>query len=256
MITPAPEPKVEPFAYKAQEFPASPITDQADLDANPNTLRVAWDVHTKAKQIADNAKSAAEKLANDPHLTDAGKRAVLTPVAASGIAALRGLLGKLDAADAAVLAEAGEVNKVAAPPVPTERHERLAEAFGRKTEPQRRQLLEAAMLGKDPALAEALAYSHPLLHGLGEQMVRLLRSEIETAKLDPVAVEQVKDRALKVNAVRRAVTTTIDALESAADHAQLKEAGVARLRLRDLTAKQKSDYIDAHGLAAFKKLPA
>ena len=256
MITPAPEPKVEPFAYKAQEFPASPITEQAELDANPNTLRVAWDVHTKAKQIADNARGAAEKLANDPHLTDAGKRAVLTPVAASGIAALRDLLGKLDAADAAVLAEAEEVQKVAAPPVPTERHERLAEAFGRKTEPQRRKLLEAAMLGKDPALAEALAYSHPLLHGLGEPVVKLLRSEIEGAKLDPAAVERVKDKAFKLGQVRRAITNTMDALEQAADRTHLKQAKLTTLRRGDLTAEQKSKFIDEHGLAAFKALPA
>jgi hypothetical protein len=50
----------------------------------------------------------------------------------------------------------------------------------KESEP-RKKLLEGAMIGKDQALAEALAYAHPILHGLNAATVEIIHSEVEGA---------------------------------------------------------------------------
>jgi hypothetical protein len=264
MITPNAPPKVEPFAYTAPALSGPPVTEQSDLDANPATMRPAWDVYMKATGIVERVTADAKRIAKDTHLSEAGKEAAFTrlllepaaPRTPGPLPALRELLGKLDVPDAVVLAEAEQVQQVAALPKVTDHHERLAEAFGRKSEQQRIKLLEGAMTGKDPDLAEALAITHYTLHGLGAPTQAILRSEVEGARLDPEAVERVRAKAEKLGRVRRTVTAIIDSLENAADHKMLKDAGMATLRRSDLTTAQKAEHIDKHGLAAFKALPA
>lgn len=257
MITHTPPAKVEPpFAFKL-EIPAPAITQQSEVDAHPDTLRPAWQVQSAAREIAERIRPAMEQITNNPHLTEAGKRAEATKLALQTIPALTALRDKLEAPEAACVAKAQEVRSGAALPKPTERHERLAEAFGRKNEQQRIKLLEGAMTGRDTDLAEALAVAHPILHGLAASTVAILQSQVQGEKLDPTTAEQVKDVASKLGTVRQTVTTIIDSLESAADRAQLKSAGVATLRRSDLTTdEQRSKFIDANGLDAYKALPA
>lgn len=256
MITQPSPAKQEPFTYTPIELPGPAITQQAEVDSNPDTLRPAWGVQQDARVIAETVTPALDQIARNPHLSDAGKIDAATELALQKLPKLHELLGKLDPADAAALAQAAQLQKEVAVPDATESDERIAEAFGRKSEQQRIRLLEAAMTGKDPKLAKALATAHHTLHGLGEPTVAILRSQLEGAKLDPEAAEHLKDVALKLGTVRRTVSAIINSLESAADHQRLKAVKVAMVRRGGLSEQEKRDFIDANGLAAFKALPA
>jgi hypothetical protein len=265
MITPNAPPKVEPFAYTAPALSGPPVTEQADLDAHPDTLRPAWNIYTKATAIVERVTAEAERIAKDPNRSEAGKEAAFTRLLLEPVAprtpgplpALKDLLSKLDAPEAVAMAQAEQVQKVAAVPEPTESDERIAEAFGRRNEKQRILMLESAMIGKDPKLLKALATAHHSLSGLGAPTLVILRGQLEDAQIDPVAAARVKDVASKLGTVRRTVNAAIQAFENAADRTQLKAAGLATQRRSDFpTAKAKADWIDQHGLAAYKQLPA
>jgi hypothetical protein len=262
MITTTPEGKEQPFQFVRPQLPARPFGEGsgAELEANKESLWPAAQAFTAIEEILQRATAEGERLGKDPNLTATGRRAAFTELALKELAILRGHLAKLDAAGVAIEAEAKQVQVQKAGPTPSDgqRAERsaIASAFGKASPAAKKSALERAMLGKDPALADALAYSHPMLSGLTENTIELLRTELEGPRIDPAIVERIQDKALKVGTVKRTLTAAIDALENASDRASLKEAGVATLRRSDLTDKQKADFIDAHGLPAFKALPA
>lgn len=260
MITEKPEPKEEPFTFVRPQMPARPAATGAELEANRATLLPAAQAYTATEEILQRVTAEAERLGKDRNLTAQGRRAAFTAFALDAIPKLREHSGKLDAAGAAVQAEAEQVQQ-AAMPAPTEAQLRersnIAAAFGRLNHNQQKVQYGRALSGQDAELLASLVEAHPVVTGLDDTARGFLRSEYESAHIDPAAAERCRDKAAKVGSVTRALTAAIEALENASDREQLKAAKVATLRKSDFAdTKAKSDWIDQHGLDAFKRLPA
>jgi DNA-binding MarR family transcriptional regulator len=248
------------FEFKAPTLPPPPFTDNTAIDASRETMLPVAQAHTAAAELIEQANQLAPTIAADPNLTDQGKQAQFTEkVAAPGIAKLREHQAALDKAGAALEKRVADLT---AEPEPThataiERQERLAlaTAFGSKPEHQRIKLLEAAMVGRDPDMAAALAYGHPAITGLGAPVIKILREKIEDSRIDPAVQEDLRTQAERIGMAKATVAKALDALERAADRKKLKESGLSTLRRSDMDEKAKVAFISKNGLAAFQALP-
>jgi hypothetical protein len=251
----------QPFTFAAPSLPPRPFPDGKELEANRDTLHPAAQAYTAAASILERALPEAERIANDPTLTEIGKRQAFTDrVADPALRELREHQEKLTAVRAVLQDEAKAASPAPVEPSFTDadRHEMavLADAFGRLTDKQKIDALQHAMTGKDPVLRRALAYTHPIVTKLGASTIERLRAEMNAEKVDPAALEHVRTKAEKVGKSLAALHTVAAALENASDRAKLREAGLATLRRSDLSDREKVDFIAQHGLEAFKRLPS
>jgi hypothetical protein len=258
----APTTKELPFAFAAPRLPPHPFCDNSEIEANRETMLPVAQAHTATAEIMGVAIQAAAPIANDRTLSPLGQRQAFTErVAKPSLTKLRHHEAALNQAELKNQADQAALFAVPEPSTPAsviERQERLAlaQAFGAKPENQRRQLLEAAMTGRDPALRAALANSHSAITGLGEPLVAMLRREEEGRRVDLDVLERLRREEQRIGAAKATVKIAIDALERASDREQLKAAKLATMRRSDLSAKEASDFITNHGLSAYKALPA
>lgn len=256
-ITATPKPTTEaPFTFAAPVLPALESPDSA-LSANPDLAAVVNLVRTRLPEL----QTLAEQVSANPHLSSTGQRARFTDAALPVLRFAATHRATLDAAAKALEADAAALTADAANPptaAPIVRQERLAlaEAFSRLSREDKTRAIEAVMTGKDPALADALAWSHRLVTSIGEPIQRTLREQFAATRVDQEARARLEARAHLLREARALLDRATSAIESATDRAVVKAAGAATLRRSDMTDAAKAEYIGSHGLAAFKALPA
>lgn len=256
-MTLATKPTTEaPFTFAAPVLPALESPDSA-LSANPDLAAAINLVRTRLPEL----QTLAEQVSANPHLSATGQRARFTDAALPVLQLAATHRATLDAAARTLEADAAALTAEAANPptaAPIVRQERLAlaEAFGRLSREDRTRAIESAMTGKDPALADALAWSHRLVTGIGEPIQRTLREQFAASQVDQEARARLEARAHLLRETRALLDRATSAIESATDRATVKAAGAATVRRSDLNDREKAAYIGTHGLGAFKALPA
>lgn len=256
MTTPVQE---APFiGFEPPRLGPSPFRDETSVEEAIFPAVTAYGTVTEA--IAKVAELSAQ-IAADEALSPLGKRQKYAEQVTQPLTTLKGELARLEKVEQHIESKAAAMVAVPEPTPATviERQERLAlaQAFGATPEPQRVKLLEAAISGKDEALAEALASAHPAITKLQPSTIATLRRQVTGKRLDPAAVEQLQTHAQRVGATKAAVKAAIEAIERPADRKKLQAAGVATLKRSDFKSDaEKAAWIGKHGLGAWKKLPA
>ena len=215
-------------------------------------------VHTRVVSVIERAMETAKTLGESRALTSEGKRLDFSEkVSAPALAELTEHERALDVAAAALEQEA---QALAAPqvarrePSDIERSERLAlaQAFASRSEQERKDLLDAALFHDDTALAEALAYTHRGVSGIGDSIQRLLREKLEgLPAVDEVKMRDIRARALELRRTRDLLERTHAAVVAASDFPTLQAKGLVPKRARDMTTSEKTAFIEQHGLDAW-----
>jgi hypothetical protein len=215
----------------------------------------------EASNAADLSMAAEwAAVSSDSRLTPEGQRDAITPHAQAVLTDLR----KHDATLAERAKElAEELQRQTVEPDLTVSAARraelltLADHFGRRSEADRLRLLQEAVGGRDADLSLALVLAHPIVTGIGAPVRALLRERLVDAQVDHGAKDKLLGRAQRLAMARTALAATMDAVEMVADRTKLKAAGVATFRRRDFVDDaSRAAWIGAHGLRAYKELPA
>jgi hypothetical protein len=257
-VLPVAAKKEAPFAF------TSPSLHQQLWDGGgeyPRELVPAAEAQRHAVSMAEQAASIAESIRSDRNLSEVGKRAAYTERVMPLLTKAREYDAKLAEVEQAIMAE-GESLIAQADVEPAIagvlRQERLAlaQAFRQLSPAERTAAMQDAFTGRDQLLRDALAYSAPLVSGVGEQQQRALRELVEGGKVDAEAQARIEAKARLLAGIRRTMSRAVTAVEHPADRAALRKANATGLYRSDLaTTKEKSDYITKHGLKAFQALP-
>jgi hypothetical protein len=134
----------------------------------------------------------------------------------------------------------------------------VAQAYRALPKHERMRRLAAAQRDNAPDLEtlEMTQHISPTIWGGTSNMQQLARAHGRTAIDEDLEVQRLVGVLDKAGTARADLTARREALVKAGDYAVFQEAGMVSKRMRDMTTREKSDYIDRYGLAAFKALPA
>ncbi|MEZ4411843.1 MAG: hypothetical protein R2910_02495 [Gemmatimonadales bacterium] len=236
--------------------------------AEPPPARVAADIRQtnndaalpgfEAREIATRAAISAEQVAANEHLSEAGKAAEFTRLSLPDLAVLHRHRAALDAAATVVQRDAAALEATVSAPKLSDpelaRQLAVAQRFATLSPAERTAWVGEAMNGTSPVKLAALANEDPAITGLAPEQHARLQRILRAVQVDTAAQARLAARAELIAESALAVERTIAAIEDAADQGMLKEKGLTTLRRRDMSDAEKADYIDTHGLAAFKAL--
>jgi hypothetical protein len=245
---------------------AVPFTDE-ELSAHSDVLGPVARTYTAYATARSALPTLAATLERDRHLSPEGRTAKLTtdglkPAVADLSAGLTGL----DAAEArwrtALEARVTTLQAATAlAPISDARRAELvavAQAFRLLPREEQSRRKAAAQRDADPdrETLEMMQHISPTIWGGTTVMQELARGHGQPTIEDDAEVRRLVALLDKAATARAHLTARRHALVASGDYRLLQEAGLVAKRLRDMTAREKSEYIDRHGLAAFKALPA
>ena len=212
--------------------------------------------------MLEQVTDLAARLEVDPHLTREGMRARLTEAVAKPLAALAAHAVKLDPVAAHLTREAAREVEAHVPVLTADQSARrlaIATRCGFLTPAERTQWVQEAMV-EDVVKLEALANEDRAITGLLPETLKRLQAryrEVVEGAVPSDRRDALAEQARMLGTVRGTVDATRAAIESAVDRAALRQAGVpVLLRRSDMSEPDKLAYLAAHGLDAFKSLPA
>lgn len=236
------------------------------LDARANGDWPPDQMDAAAAQVAGReglatVHGAAQRLINDPHLSEYGKRDAYTRAVLPVVTQLNEHELKLAAAEQALVAREAALDapKPGEPVSQAQLDRRLAIATrcGTLSLAERSQWVEEALTGRDPAKRDALANEEPALTGIAPQQRERLREILNRNPATEAERERLASERELVRRVRQSFAARRDAIVASADLDVLYAAKAVGLRRSLLkTDAAKSAYIKQHGLAAFQALPA
>lgn len=209
----------------------------------------------------------AESLAQDRYLSPEGRHMRLTIEGITPVVAeVNTGLARLDEVDtrlaSALEARVAKLRSDASPVAITEGRKAelvaVAQAFRAlpRLEQVRRQAAAQPDADPDRETLEMMQHVSPTIWGGTSIMQELARCHGQAAIEADAEVQRLVRLLDTSKSARAQLTARRDALVASGDYATLQKEGLVTKRRRDMTSTEKSDYIDANGLDAFKALPA